>query len=189
MNQRRLLLMLALGLQGASLMGGYFLVGNRIGLTLSGLCLLAWLLCWWLAARARRSAFTAVPSVSAPMSPYASALLPIGLFVSVGLAACGLLLGAHALAMIVAVASSLAVWDLLAFDLALSLQRPTEQSRRCETNHLRSLALALGSGLLLSGASRLLSLRLPFVIVLLLVAATVFALDRLWAGIEKSRSR
>jgi hypothetical protein len=175
MNVRRLFFAVSLCLLGLSLVIGYHDIGNTIGLLISGLSVLAWMLCWRFAGRVSVSGF-------------ASGLLPTCLFVSVGLAVSGLMLGAPALPMIGAASLSLAVWDLLALDMALSGQSLGEQGRRYEARHLRSLGMALGSGALLIGIARLVSFRVPFVMLLFLVAAVVFALDRLWGAIKTRRS-
>ena len=171
MTQRRLLLALAWCLLGLSLISGYHAIGNLIGLLISGLNLLAWLLYWWLSRRAAASEFV-------------SGLPPVCLFVSVGLAVSGLLLGAPAFLMIAAAGLSLAVWDLLALDVALSDRILEEQGRRYEMRHLRSLGVALSSGLLLSCGVRLVSFGISFVVLLLLVACVIFSLDRLWAALD-----
>jgi len=175
MNTRRLLLVASLCLLCLSLVSGYIAIGSPIGLSISGLSVAAWLLCWWLARRD-------------PTSEFASSLPPVCLFVSVGLAVSGLMLGAQVLPMISAAALSLAVWDLLALDLALSGQRLGEHDRRYEAWHLRSLGMALGTGLLLCYVARQISFHIPFFVLLFLVAAVVFALDRIWATIKTRHS-
>lgn len=173
MNLRQLLLAAGLGLLGLSLMAGYNTIGNRTGFLISGLCILAWLSCWWSVRRVSSSDFlSGLPSVC--------------LFVSVGLAASGLVLGAPVFLMIGAVSLSLAVWDLLTLDVALSGHFLGEQSQRYEARHLRSLGLALGSGILLCHVARLTSFHVPFAVLLLLVAAVVLTLDRIWT-VTKSR--
>lgn len=171
MNTRRLLLAAALCLLCLSLMSGYKAIGSLVGLLVSGLSISAWLLCWWL-------------SRKDPTSESASVLSPVCLFVSVGLAGSGLVLGAPTLPMVSAAALSLAAWDLLALDAALSGQALGEHGQRYEARHLRSLGMALGTGLLLCHVARRVSFHVPFVVLLLFVAAVVFALDRIWTTIK-----
>lgn len=173
MNPRQVLLAVSLCLLGLSLTSGYYRISN--GIALSGLSILAWLAYWWFAQQVSVSAF-------------ASSVPAVCLFASVGLAVSGLLLGAPAFLMMVAAALSLAAWDLLALDVALAGQTIGEQGRCYETRHLHSLGMAIGSGLLLSYGARLISIRVPFAVLLLLVAAAVFVLDRLWAAIATRRS-
>jgi len=105
-----------------------------------------------------------------------------------GLAVAGVLSGAPPVLMICAVGLALAAWDMLALDAALAGISSTEQTRLYEKDHLSALALALGAGLLLALLGRLLSLRMPFVLLLFLAALAVFGLERVW-NILKKRSR
>jgi len=170
MKPRKAILAVSLCLLGLSLTSGYYLIGNRIGLAASIFFIVAWLVYWRFAQTVSGSGF-------------ASSLPPVFLFVSVGLAVSGLLLGVSAILMIVSTGLSLAVWDLLALDIALSGQPLEERGRRYEARHLHSLAMALGAGCLVSLGARLINFRVPFVVLLLVVAFVVFALDRIWAVI------
>lgn len=174
MKQRQAILSVSLFLLGLSLTSGYYRIGSGIGLAASGTSIVAWLVYWWFAQRVSVSVF-------------ASSVPAFCLFVSVGLAVSGLLLGAPAFLMMAAAGLSLAVWDLLALDVALSGQNREEQGRRYEARHLRSLGMAISSGLLASYGARLVSVQIPFVVLLLLIAVVVFALDRLWAAIAARR--
>ncbi len=85
--------------------------------------------------------------------------------------------------MILGGAAGLAAWDLL------SGNRPTTgagatavasaTARTCERKRELLLALALAAGLLLAAAGKLLPLRIPFVVIVLLVLLDAYSLDRL----------
>lgn len=100
-----------------------------------------------------------------------------------GLAAYGLLAQAESLLMLAGAAAALAGWDL-----ALeNIRRPRdadpdgELAGALERSHLRSLALAMGAGLLVAAVGQNLQVRLPFILVALLVGLGVWALERvLW---------
>ena len=82
---------------------------------------------------------------------------------------------------------ALAVWDLLLLDDAMGGKSSGEQIRQYESKHLQSLALALGSGLLVTFLGRLLNLRIPFVVIVFLVALLLFGFERIWGTIKKQR--
>ncbi|HET9912685.1 MAG TPA: hypothetical protein VFQ13_12390 [Anaerolineales bacterium] len=113
-------------------------------------------------------------------------LLLTCLLMSVGLAVAGRLIGASPLLMILGSGLALAVWDLLFLDTSLRRNSSGEQTRQYEYRHLQSLALALGSGLLITLLGRLLNLQIPFIILMLLIAFTLFALDRVWGYLRKT---
>jgi hypothetical protein len=92
--------------------------------------------------------------------------------------ATGILVGADAFPMILGATASLAAWDLF------SANRPTaaaggEAARSYERKRELLLALALATGLPLAAAGKLLPLRMPFVVVVLLVLLDAYSLDRL----------
>ncbi len=122
-------------------------------------------------------------------------LATASLAAQVVMAAGGLLLHAAPLLMLAGAAFALAAWDLA----VEAITRPGEGLQREEANlpagrrpvepappdplleryHLRSLALALGAGLLLAAAGQNLQLRLPFIVVLVAAGLGVWALERL----------
>jgi archaellum biogenesis protein FlaJ (TadC family) len=158
-------------------------MGSGVGLTASVMLAAAWMACLGFARRVTASGLM-------------PALLPFCLFVSVALAVVGLLLGASPLLMLLAGALSLAVWDLLALDVALLVEYPgsdhrppeADTTRRYERRHILTLAVALACGLLFALTSRVIAFHLPFVIVLAAVLALIVALDRAWALIERGQS-
>ena len=119
----------------------------------------------------------------------ASGLPFICLAGSVCLAVVGRLNGALPLLMICGSGVALAVWDLVLLDNALDGASSEAQTRLYESRHLQSLALALGCGLLMAFLGRLLALRPPFVVVMLLVALVIFGLDRAYGYIKKRGTR
>jgi hypothetical protein len=62
----------------------------------------------------------------------------------------------------------------------------SEQTHQYEIKHLQSLILALGFGLIAASLGRLLNLRVPFLLLLLLVLLTVFGVDRVLGYIKKA---
>jgi len=81
---------------------------------------------------------------------------------------------------------ALATWDLSLLDGALRGSSSGEQTHQYENNHLQSLGLALGLGLLVVFFGRLLRLQIPFIVLLLSVALVIFGLDRVWGYIKKT---
>lgn len=143
---------------------GYAIAGHWIGAGLAIITGLTWLL-------ARKY----------PVS----GLSLICLLASVGLAVAGQLTGSPPLLMICGSGFALAVWDLLFLDTALGRNASGEQTKRYESKHLQSLALALGSGLSVAFLGRFLNLQIPFVVLVLFVALAIFGLDRIWGYIKK----
>jgi hypothetical protein len=111
----------------------------------------------------------------------------ICLLASVGMAAIGRLTGSPPLLMICGSGTALAVWDLLLLDVALEGSSSGEQAHQYENNHLQSLILALGLGLFLAFLGRVVTLDIPFVLLVPLIALAVFSLDRVWGYIKKQR--
>ena len=127
MALRRILFAACLVVSALCLAAGYGSAGQWIGTALALMTGLAWLL-------ARKYPASGLPLIC--------------LLASIGLAVVGRLTGAPPVLMIGGAGIALAVWDLLLLDVALGSASLGEQTRRYETGHLRSLALALGSGLL-----------------------------------------
>jgi hypothetical protein len=87
--------------------------------------------------------------------------------------------------MLLGTTMALAVWDLLMLDVAIGRGTSVEQTRRYENSHLRSLALALGVGLVAILFGRLLSIQIPFAVLILSITILLFSLDRVWFQIKK----
>jgi hypothetical protein len=118
---------------------------------------------------------------------YPASWLPlICLLASVGLAVMGRLSGSPALLMICGAGVALAVWDLLILIDAMGNHPSGEQPRKHEKRHIQSLALALGSGLLLACFGRSVNLQIPFAILVLFIALLLFGLDRTWVYLKRS---
>jgi hypothetical protein len=82
---------------------------------------------------------------------------------------------------------ALAVWDLLLLDAAFESNAARVHTRQYEKEHLRSLAFALCTGLFLVFVGRLVTLKIPFVLMVLCVVLVISALDRTFSQIKKSR--
>jgi hypothetical protein len=119
----------------------------------------------------------------------ASWLSHLCLLVSIGLAVVGQLTGSPSLWMICSSGLALAVWDVFLLDIALGNNSSGAQTLQYEKKHLQSLFLALGSGLLVAFVGRLLTLQVPFVLLLLFVVLTVLSLDRAWGYLKKTAFR
>lgn len=118
---------------------------------------------------------------------YPSSGLPlICLLTSVCMATAGQLTGAPPFLMICGSGIALAVWDLLLLDVALGSNSSGEQTRQYEKKHLQSLILALGFGLFVAFLGRLLTFRIPFVLLAFFVVLAVFSLDRVLDYIKKT---
>ena len=164
MSLRKTFFVICLVLSILCLAIGHGIVGNWIGTGFALLTGFAWLL-------ARRYS--------------ASGLSIICLLASVGLAAAGVLTGSPPLLMISSSGFTLATWDLLLLDTALGSNVPGEQTKRYESIHLQSLALALGCGLIVAFLGRFLNLQIPFIVLVLFVSLVIFGLDRIWGYIKK----
>jgi hypothetical protein len=163
MSLRKPLLLLSLLISTVCLAAGFGSTGKWIGVLAAVLMVPAWLL-------AGRSA-----------NPWLAFLC---LLASLGLAVTGRLLGAAPGLMIPGLAVSLAVWDLTGLDAALRNTSFGEQTRRYEKKHIQSLLLALGFGLFGALLGRLIDLHFPSILLMLLVACALFALDRVWISIK-----
>jgi hypothetical protein len=143
---------------------GYGIVGKWIGTAIAISIGLAWL----------------------PARKYPASGLPfICLAASVCLAVAGQLIGSPPLLMICGSGFALAVWDLVFLNDALGRDSSGVQTRLYEGKHLQSLALALGSGLLVASIGRLLNFQIPFIVMILFVALVIFGLERIWGAIKK----
>ena len=140
---------------------GFALNGQGITLVIALLSLLIWLL-------ARQRPATVSPSVA--------------LIVSVGIAAAGLFARASSVLMILSATLALASWDLVLLDHALA-DNPISSTQTLalfQNRHYQSLALALGSSLLIAALGQLIHFQIPLVMMILLVILTLFSLDRVW---------
>lgn len=139
---------------------GYIMIGQWSGFMLALLALLAWLV-------ARHKPETMPPSFA--------------LVFSTGIAAGGVLAGAAPLTMILGTVLALASWDLVLLYHSLSGSSSSSAGTLTlfEKAHLRYLALALGSSLLVVVTGRLLHFQIPFAVMVLLAIIAVFSLDRI----------
>jgi hypothetical protein len=142
----------------ACLAGGYALAGFPAGVLFAVLALLAWLYAW---------------------RPANGWLAGLCLAASTCLAAVGILLQAPPSLMILGAVLTLATWDLLLLDHSMPSHDLPPGSRLLEIRRLQSLAAVLGVGLFAAFASRLVSVSLPFGLMVLAVLLALFALDRL----------
>jgi hypothetical protein len=146
------------------LAGGYAIAGLWMGAAAAIMAGFAWRL-------ARKHSDTWLPSIC--------------LVASVGLAVVGRLMGSPPWLMIVGSGIALAVWDILSLDAMLERNGDGEQTKRYESKHLQSLALALGSGLFIAFLGRLVNLQTPFFLLMILIALAAIGLDRVWDYIKK----
>ena len=127
-------------------------------------------LAWWLA------------------SKWPATLLPSAAFViSIAWGAVGLLTSAPVLLMILSAAFALASWDLVLFDhiVADNPISSTPTIALFQYRHYRSLALALGLGLLIVLVGRTIRVQISFVIIGLLVLLALFSIDRIWRVLKE----
>ena len=157
MSLRRVLFLLSLLIALACLSGGYGMRGLGLGAALVLLPILALLF-------SQKSAAGGLP---------ATCLVSL-----VALAAAGLLAGAPAYLMIPGAAAALAGWDLANLERTMQGSSSSPTARRFEKRHALSLAIALGFGLFMAATGRLVSLEIPFVLLILLVVIDLFSLDR-----------
>lgn len=165
MSFRKALFLICLMILVFFLTAGYWIAGKWIGALMAILMGPAWLF---------------AQKTTDPWLPF------ICLLTSVGLAVAGRLTGAIPLLMILVSAVSLAVWDLIYLDTALRKNPFGMLTRRFENKHIQSLVLALGLGFFGVLLGRFINLRIPFTALILLIAFTLFALDRVWGYIKKT---
>jgi hypothetical protein len=143
-------------------------------------------LAWWLAFQraaykwsAHKWAANKLPATLPPLAAFV---------ISLAWSAVGLIVRAPAVLMILSTALALASWDLMLFDHMLS-DNPISSTATIvlfQTRHYRSLALALGPGLLLVLVGRTIQLQISFVIIGLLVLIALFSIDRIWRVLKES---
>jgi hypothetical protein len=144
----------------ACLVAGYALVGQWITLAAILLTFPVWLL-------ARRWPSTWLPSTA--------------LVISIGLAAAGLMAGASPLLMILSATFALASWDQVLLDHTLTDRSSSAKTIVLfENRHYRSLAVALGLGLLIAVTGRMIRFQIPLGVMIILVIVVLFSLDRIW---------
>jgi hypothetical protein len=161
---RKSLFVICLAVSMLCLAAGYGITGQWIGAVIAIITGLAWL----------------------PARKYPDSGLPfICLVVSVCLAVVGRLTGSPPLLMICGSGFALAVWDLVFLDDALGSNSFGEQTRLYENIHLRTLALALGCGLIVAFVGRLINFQIPFIVMMLFIALVIFGLERIWGAIKK----
>jgi len=102
---------------------------------------------------------------------------------SIILSAIGIMARLASSLMLVGSISALAAWDLMLFNQKMRDIEHREGSALLEQYHIRSLAIALAAGCLLSLAAGNITLNLPFAVVLLLC---VLAIGGLFLGIHAS---
>jgi len=168
MSLRKTFFVICLTILVLCLAVGYWIPGQWIGAMLVILMGPAWLL-------ARKYPDSGFPLVC--------------LLGSVSFAVAGALIGAPPFLMMVGSTFALAVWDLLFLDAALGNQSALEQTRHYENNHLQSLMMALGFGLLGTVLGSFLKTRIPFIILMLLITFLLVALDRLWGYLKNIAKR
>jgi hypothetical protein len=166
MPPRRILFTICLIVSVVCLAAGYGLAGQWIGAGVAILTGPAWLF----------------------VRKYPASGLPlIGLFAAIFLAVVGRLVGSPGLLMICSAGFSLAVWDLLDLNFKIGNQPSGEQVRLYENNHLQSLALGSGAGLLVASLGHFISFKIPFLILALCIALAVIWLDRVWRNVGKMK--
>ncbi len=112
-----------------------------------------------------------------------TALSTTALILAVAAAAGGMLAGALALLMMPGAVLALAGWDLSLFAAEQKGSAPGKTLPLLESKHYRSLALALGSGLLAAVAGSLIHLQIPFIGMVILALLAIFSLDRIWKSL------
>ena len=100
--------------------------------------------------------------------------------VLVGLAAVGICEGAWPILMILGATLALASWDLSGWEGFVADGLLDETTAWIEWRRYTYLALALGSGLLVTIVGRLVSFQLPFGVLMLLAALVLLGVDQTW---------
>lgn len=98
-----------------------------------------------------------------------------------------MLAGAPPMLLILSAAFALASWDLVLFDHILA-DNPISSVPTIglfQARHYRSLALALGLGLLIVLVGRTIQVQISFVIMGLLVLLALLSIDRLWRTLKE----
>ena len=102
------------------------------------------------------------------------------------LAAAGLVARVPAYLMVPGAAAALGAWDLGNLDATIAGARPSPSLARFERRHILILSLALGLGLLLAASGALLSLRIPFLPMLLLAGLDLVCLERAYRSLTST---
>lgn len=110
------------------------------------------------------------------MKPYDEAKLTAALGIAVLLGGYGLLANASAFLMMLGVSMALAGWDLASLNARIDDSKPG--ASRMEQRHLLALGPAVGLGILVSAAGQLIRIQIPFIILLVLVGAALFIIER-----------
>jgi len=164
MSLRKTFFFICLAISILCLAAGYAIVGKWVGAVIVIITGFAWLF-------ARKYLDSGLPFIC--------------LVMSVCLAVVGRLTGSPPLLMICGSGFALAVWDLVFLDNALGNNSLEAQTRQYESKHLQSLALALGCGLIVAFAGRLINFQIPFIVMMLFIALVIFGLERIWGIIKK----
>ena len=106
----------------------------------------------------------------------------VALVISVIWGAAGLLVDATPFPMILGTTFALAGWDLMWLDHTLtgSANSSAQTISLFEHRHYQSLALALGPGLLIVIAGRMIQFEIPLGGMIILAILAMFSLDRIW---------
>ncbi|HUX20951.1 MAG TPA: hypothetical protein VMW69_06900 [Spirochaetia bacterium] len=159
MSFRKFLLPLSVGLSTACLSAGYLVAGHYVG-----------------------AAFVLLPGVAVMFHRRlrfrwtALAYLTI----TVGFAAAGIFVANPPLLMVAGLVSAVAVWDLVDLDRWVAQSGAGAATHGTELLHLRSLALSLGSGLLLAAIGLTVSLHIPFFVLVVMILLFLFSGDRVY---------
>ena len=103
---------------------------------------------------------------------------------SLSLTVAGLFASASPYLMILSATLALASWDTALLDHARTEDSPAKTVDLLEKRHYQSLALALGLGLLLAIAGRVLRIQLSFGWMILLAILALFSLERVWRALR-----
>jgi hypothetical protein len=168
MTLPKLLFSVCLIISVLCLAGGYGIAGRWIGVVTAIITSPTWLV-------ARKHPATWLPFFC--------------LIGSVSLAAIGLLKGSPVVLMICSSGFALAAWDLLLLNKVLRSNSSGEQNHLYEKKHVQSLALALGSGLVLAMLGRLVDLRISFSLMVFFIALVLYGLERVLVIITKAEHK
>ena len=78
-------------------------------------------------------------------------------------------------------------WDLHQLTLDLRDSPLKESTRRFERQHLQTMGLALAAGITIALVGRMLSLKPPFILIVVMVLLVLFGLYRMWSVFTKTR--
>jgi hypothetical protein len=164
MTKRKFFFLTCLILSTLCWLGGYAFNNLWPGTVFSLILGLIWLLAW-----------------SHSSSPQALFCL----IASIILGGAGVILGLMPWLMICGAAAALGAWDLLSLNLTLGKLTVSTENKLYENQHLKTLGLTLGAGLLIALLGELLSFQIPFFVLLLLVVGLIFLLERIWNFFKK----